>query len=82
MADIPTDHPSCSLQHAVLQYRLTQKAEKDLEPVVRPYIIDLGSTNGTFVNHERVESERYYELLEKDVLQFGNSTREYVLLRE
>ena len=25
---------------------------------------------------------RYYELLEKDTVKFGNSTREYVLLNE
>lgn len=91
--------------------------------------MDLGSTNGTFLNGERIEAERYYELLEKvgaglfwaqrprpragrwgliggraairrcpaagvfkqptaprlavqDLLRFGNSTREYVLLKE
>ncbi|XP_011628433.1 serine/arginine repetitive matrix protein 1 isoform X1 [Amborella trichopoda] len=29
VADIPTDHPSCSKQHAVLQYRLVEKEEPD-----------------------------------------------------
>lgn len=47
---------------------------------VRPYIIDLNSTNGTFVCGKRIESARYIELLEKDVIRFGESTREYVLL--
>lgn len=36
-----------------------------MHEAVRPYIMDLGSVNGTFVNNERVEGERYYELLEK-----------------
>lgn len=49
---------------------------------VRPYIMDLGSTNGTHVNGERIEASRYYELLEQDMIRFGNSTREYVLLKE
>jgi smad nuclear-interacting protein 1 len=85
VADIPTDHPSCSKQHAVLQYRLTEKKDPDglgVSTAVRPYIMDLGSTNGTFLNEERLEAQRYYELLEKDMIRFGNSSREYILLKE
>ena len=82
--DIPTDHPSCSKQHAVLQYRLTEKEGGDgmMVAAVRPYLLDLGATNGTFLNGERLEPQRYYELLEKDMLKFGNSSREYILVRE
>lgn len=50
--------------------------------VVRPYIMDLGSVNGTFLNGERLEPQRYYELLEKDVLRVANSSREYVVLHD
>lgn len=84
VADIPTDHPSCSKQHAVLQYRQVDKEQPDgmLAKEVRPYIMDLGSTNGTFINENRIEPERYYELMEKDTLKFGNSSREYVMLHE
>lgn len=84
IADIPTDHPSCSKQHAVLQYRQVEKENSDgtLSKTVKPYIMDLGSTNGTFVNDNRIEPQRYYELLEKDTVKFGNSSREYVLLHE
>lgn len=49
---------------------------------VRPYIIDLGSGNGTYLNNQRIEPQRYYELKEKDVIKFGFSSREYVLLHE
>ncbi|PSR95623.1 FHA domain-containing protein [Actinidia chinensis var. chinensis] len=84
VADIPTDHPSCSKQHAVLQYRQVEKEQPDgtSSKHVRPYLMDLGSTNGTFVNDNRIESQRYYELFERDTIKFGNSSREYVLLHE
>lgn len=84
VADIPTDHPSCSKQHAVLQYRLVDKEQPDgmMAKKVRPYLMDLGSTNGTFINENRIESHRYYELFERDNIKFGNSSREYVLLHE
>lgn len=49
---------------------------------VKPYIIDLGSGNGTFLNNKRIEPQRYYELKETDILKFGFSSREYVLLQE
>ncbi|KAL3082446.1 hypothetical protein niasHT_038512 [Heterodera trifolii] len=52
------------------------------QQATRPYINDLGSGNGTFLNGDRIEAQRYYELREKDVLRFGFSSREYVLLHE
>uniref|UniRef100_A0A183EIS0 FHA domain-containing protein n=1 Tax=Gongylonema pulchrum TaxID=637853 RepID=A0A183EIS0_9BILA len=84
IADLPMDHPSCSKQHAVLQYRIVSVDLKDGTTVkrIRPYIIDLGSTNGTYLNNERIEAQRFVELREKDVLKFGYSTREFVLLHE
>ncbi|CAO2833519.1 unnamed protein product [Amaranthus hypochondriacus] len=84
VADIPTDHPSCSKQHAVLQFRQVEKEQPDgmMSKEVRPYLMDLGSTNKTFINENAIEPQRYYELLEKDTIRFGNSSREYVLLHE
>ncbi|ESO11482.1 hypothetical protein HELRODRAFT_150697, partial [Helobdella robusta] len=84
VADIPVDHPSCSKQHAVLQYKLQPYVKPDgsKSSRVKPYIIDLGSANGTYVNSARIEARRYVELFEKDVLKFGFSTRDYVLLSE
>ncbi|QDZ24154.1 FHA domain-containing protein [Chloropicon primus] len=85
VVDLPTDHPSCSGQHAVLQFR---EIEKD-DPVtgfprkhVYPYLMDLGSTNGSFINTEKLEPQRYYQLLEGDTVKFGSSSREYVLLHD
>jgi smad nuclear-interacting protein 1 len=84
ICDLPIDHPSCSSQHAVLQYRLMDYKRDDgsMGRRVVPYIIDLGSANGTFLNNQKIDPQRYYELRENDVIKFGYSTREYVLLHE
>jgi smad nuclear-interacting protein 1 len=44
--------------------------------------MDLESTNGTFLNGIKIDPARYYQLKKGDVLTFGASTREYVLLTE
>ncbi|CAP31049.2 Protein CBG12001 [Caenorhabditis briggsae] len=84
IADIPVDHPSCSKQHAVLQFRSMPFTRDDGTKARRimPYIIDLGSGNGTFLNEQKIEPQRYIELKEKDMLKFGFSTREYVVMKE
>jgi smad nuclear-interacting protein 1 len=82
VADIPLDHPSVSKQHAVLQFRLVayERADGSAGRTVCPYLIDLEAANGTYVNNQGVDAKRYVELFEIDVLKFGFSSREYVLL--
>jgi len=81
VADIAIDHPSCSKQHAAIQYRYIQE-KGESKGVVKPFVIDLESTNGTTVNDEKIPAARFYELRTGDVIKFGLSTREYVLLNE
>ncbi|KAJ2908025.1 hypothetical protein GGI21_003298, partial [Coemansia aciculifera] len=50
--------------------------------VLQPYLIDLSSTNGTFLNGDAIPTQRFVELRSEDVIKFGFSTREYVLLSE
>ncbi|RKO94794.1 SMAD/FHA domain-containing protein [Blyttiomyces helicus] len=83
VADIPVDHPSCSKQHAVLQYRQVMDVTPEGNTKrIKPYIIDLDSTNGTYVNNERIPGSRYYELKLGDTVKFGFSSREFVLMAE
>lgn len=84
VADVVCAHPSISKQHAVLQFRKVAKVDEfgGQQVAVRPYLMDLGTVNGTFLNGERIDSERFYELLLKDSLKFGQSSREYLLLSE
>ena len=60
VADIPLDHPSCSKQHAALQYRLVDYTRSDGSKSrrVTPYVIDLNSANGTYVNNQKIESQK------------------------
>lgn len=73
VCDVLALHGSCSKQHAVLQFRQNRDY---------PSLMDLNSTNKTRLNSRVVDDARYYELRPKDVLRFGESTREYVLIRE
>ena len=47
---VPVDHPSSSSQHAVIQYRF-------INGVVKPYLIDIESTNGTWLNNKKLETQ-------------------------
>lgn len=50
--------------------------------MVKPYLLDLESTNKSFLNGTAIEPARYYELREQDVLRFGESQREYVVMKK
>ncbi|KAF8340551.1 SMAD/FHA domain-containing protein [Cantharellus anzutake] len=82
VVDIPTEHPSCSKQHAVIQFRQVAQRNEwgETKNTVRPFVIDLESTNGTYVNGSEIPTSRYYELKHQDLLKFGESSREYVLM--
>jgi smad nuclear-interacting protein 1 len=87
IADIAVDHGSLSKQHCVLQYRALPSKSSSLvgEPTklqCKPYLMDLESTNGTFINGVRLDVARYYELRRGDVITLGASSRDYVLLTE
>ncbi|KAI0538573.1 SMAD/FHA domain-containing protein [Xylaria digitata] len=82
VVDMLAEHPSVSKQHAVIQFRYIENRNEygDKLGKVKPYLIDLESANGTSLNSKKVPQSRYLELREKDMIQFGQSTREYVLM--
>ncbi|KAF2018373.1 SMAD/FHA domain-containing protein [Aaosphaeria arxii CBS 175.79] len=86
VADIVLEHPSASQQHAAIQFRYISKTVEDeygvkkVKGKVKPYIIDLESSNGTELNDEDIEAGRYFELRDKDILRFAGSEREYVVM--
>ncbi|RNF09557.1 Smad nuclear-interacting protein 1 [Trypanosoma conorhini] len=120
--DIPTDHPSCSAQHAALEVRFVYAHAEALDRqttacmgertmmdwgsaqdigrlcdcvreamaelgdgadawLMELQVLDLGSTNGTRLNGERLQPFIPTTLIEGDVLTFGLSTRSYVVVR-
>ncbi|KAF2429583.1 SMAD/FHA domain-containing protein [Tothia fuscella] len=82
VADLLVEHPSCSKQHAAIQFRHSVKVNEfgDRKNLVRPYLIDLESANGTLLNGEKIAGSRYVEVRDKDVVKFGLSEREYVFM--
>jgi smad nuclear-interacting protein 1 len=85
VCDLVLLHPSCSKQHAVIQFRqmkiIDEETNKTMK-VVKPYLMDLQSANKTYLNNEVIDDSRYYELKKLDGIRFGESTREYVLICE
>jgi smad nuclear-interacting protein 1 len=90
VVDVVTAHPSCSGQHATLQFRcMMRKGETEEEwkltenkdkGCVSLFLIDLDSTNSTSLNGERIESSRYVKIRHKDIIKFGGSKRDYILI--
>lgn len=67
--DIQVAHPSVSRFHCVLQHSNDGKL----------HLYDLGSTQFTYLNKQPVEPKKYHELYTGDILNFGQSTRIYVV---
>jgi smad nuclear-interacting protein 1 len=83
VTDIRVDHPHASGQHAAIQFRNVKKKAKDelgslvMKEVVRPYIIDLESTHGTFLNGEELDKAQFVEIRNNDIMTIASSDREY-----
>lgn len=70
MNDFCIDHASCSRVHAAFVYH------KQLHIA---YLVDLGSTHGTFIGTLRIEGQKPTQLQINSQFHFGASTRQYIL---
>ncbi|XP_031622233.1 nuclear inhibitor of protein phosphatase 1 [Contarinia nasturtii] len=68
--DFCIDHASCSRVHAALVYHKHLNIS---------YLVDLGSTHGTFIGNLRLESHKPTQLQINSTFHFGASTRYYIL---
>ncbi|KAJ9442636.1 FHA domain-containing protein DDL [Diplonema papillatum] len=80
ICDIPVAHPSISSQHAVLVFRNTTDDQNPDGKSVKPYLIDVGSTNSTFVNKQQVPASTYMLLRSSDMIKFSTSSRDFILI--
>lgn len=68
-ADVMLQHPSISRQHAVILHGKSGNM----------YLMDLGSSHGTYVNKRKLSAEQREPLREGDTIKFGASSREYIV---
>ncbi|KAH3660084.1 hypothetical protein OGAPHI_007289 [Ogataea philodendri] len=75
--DIVLDDELVSSSHAVIQFR-------KINSRIVAYIMDLGSTNGTFLQDQELPPNKYVELRHKDAIQFGDpeSEVEFVFIQD
>jgi WD repeat-containing protein 70 len=67
--DVVLDHPSLSRQHAALAF----------DSAGVPFLADLGSTHGTYINGVRLDKSTRKQLLPGDTWSFGGSKRAFRL---
>ncbi|CAE1298356.1 PPP1R8 [Acanthosepion pharaonis] len=70
LCDFCIDHASCSRVHAALVWH---------KHLARPFIMDLGSTHGTYIGHIRLESKKPQQVPIDSEIHFGASTRIYMI---
>ena len=72
LCDITLTNPTISRTHCVLQYRNNESL----------FIYDLNSVYGTFINGEKINPLKYYQLKSGDIFKLGNSKKMFILNRE
>ncbi len=76
--DLILPFSSISPYHAVLQYR----SDSSNSSIVRLYLLDLNSSGGSFIGRQPIETAKFVQLLDKDIISFGECEREFVVMNE
>lgn len=74
-------HPKISRQHAVIQFRRVVDKRSRGE-TTKPYLLDLDSSHGTFLNDKKIEPLRYIEIRTGDVIAFSSTKINYDFIVE
>jgi len=69
VCDISLENNSISRQHAVIQHRNNGNV----------YLFDLESTHGSFINKNKIKPRIYAQIIDGDIIKFGESKRLFVL---
>lgn len=73
LCNIYLEHQSISRKHAIIFFGDVNNST---------YIIDLNSSHGTFINGKKIDSNISILLNLEDVIQFGQSTRNYIYTKK
>lgn len=81
--DICFQSPDISRQHCAIQFRRVRiEGSTDPTPKIIPYIFDICSYNGTYINGEKISSSRFVQLFPNDSISFGKSNDSIVIMQK
>ncbi|OHS99815.1 FHA domain containing protein [Tritrichomonas foetus] len=79
--DIILKDATVSRQHCAIQFRLTKASESEPKLITKPYIFDMSSKGGTFINENVVPPMCFIELKPSDTISFAKSSENIVVMQ-
>ena len=77
--DIKVDQKNISGQHCVIQFRKVRIDVNKSKPEIVPYIFDIGSKNGTYLDGNKIPSKQYVQLFDGDEISFDLSGKSGIM---
>ncbi len=87
VCDLSIQYALVSRKHAVVQFRTkSEPVNAEIDEMtgqrpstkIVPYLMDLGSTNGTWMEGKQLEPFKYYQLFSEDIFFLGDNNLELV----